>query len=69
MQPQTDERMFYEVMWRIQGRGRPLPLPWWVQQYFRRWTDVFDGGLFDTREGAFASNAVYQKNWTELEEL
>jgi len=35
-------------------------LPWWVQQYFRRWTDVFDGGLFDTKEGAFASNANYR---------
>jgi hypothetical protein len=52
--------MFYEVMWRIQARGRPLPLPWWVQQYFRRWTDAFDQGLFDTREGAFASNAAYR---------
>jgi hypothetical protein len=60
MQPQTHEWMFYEFMWRIQGQGRPLPLPWWVQQYFRRWTDVFDGGLFDTKEGAFASNANYR---------
>jgi len=58
--PQTHEWMFYEVMWRIQARGRPLPLPWWVQQYFRRWTDAFDQGLFDTREGAFASNAAYR---------
>jgi hypothetical protein len=60
MQPQTHEWMFYEVMWRIQGRGRPQPLPWWTQQYFRRWTDVFDAGLFDTKEGAFASNANYR---------
>jgi len=60
MQPQTHEWMFYEFMWRIQGRDRPLPLPWWVQQYFRSWTDVFDDGLFNTREGAFASNANYR---------
>jgi len=60
MQAQTHEWMFYEVMWRIQGRGRPLPLPWWVQQYFRRWTNAFDHGLFETREGAFASNAHYR---------
>jgi hypothetical protein len=60
MEPQPHERMFYEVMWRIQGRGRLLPLPWWVQQYFRRWSDAFDAGLFDTREGAFASNAAYR---------
>ena len=60
MQPQTHEWMFYEVMWRIQGRGCPLPLPWWVQQYFRRWTDAFDAGLFNTREGAFASNANFR---------
>jgi hypothetical protein len=60
MPPQTHEWMFYEFMWRVQGQGRPLPLPWWVQQYFHRWTDVFDTGLFDTKEGAFASNASYR---------
>src|SRR6266702_2950039 len=60
MQPQTHEWMFYEFMWRIQAQGRALPLPWWVQQYFRRWTNVFDAGLFDTKEGAFASNANYR---------
>lgn len=60
MEPQTHEWMFYEVMWRIQGRGCPLPLPWWVQQYFRRWTDAFDAGLFASREGAFASNANFR---------
>ena len=27
---------------------------------FRRWTDAFDTGLFNTREGAFASNAFYR---------
>src|SRR5262249_14457324 len=60
MAPQPHEWMFYEVMWRIQARGRPLPLPWWTQQYFRRWTDTFDQGLFESREGAFASNAAYR---------
>jgi len=60
MQPQTHEWMFYEVMWRIYGRGCPLPLPWWVQQYFRCWTNAYDSGLFDTREAAFASNANFR---------
>jgi hypothetical protein len=60
MGPETHEWMFYEVMWRIEGRQRPLPLPWWVQQYFRNWENAFDSGLFDTREGAFASNASYR---------
>jgi hypothetical protein len=54
------EALFYEIMWRIEGRGRRLPLPWWVQQYFRAWSDSFDGGLFETREAAFASNALYR---------
>lgn len=60
MSAQMHEWMFYEYMWRVQGQGRQLPLPWWVQQYFRSWTDVFDAGLFDTKEGAFASNANYR---------
>src|SRR5690349_18852782 len=60
MQAQTHEWMFYELMWRVQAQGRPLPLPWGVQQYFRHWTDVFDAGLFNTKEGAFASNASYR---------
>jgi hypothetical protein len=60
MQPLTHEWMFYELMWRIQGQGRPLPLPWWVQHYFRSWNPAFDAGLFNTREGAFASNASYR---------
>lgn len=60
MQPQEHERMFYEVMWRTQAGGRQAPLPWWVQQYFRRWTDTFDAGLFNTKEGAFASNGFYR---------
>jgi hypothetical protein len=47
-------------MWRNEARGRPLPLPFWVQQYFRRWSDAYDGGLFDSKEAAFASNAHYR---------
>lgn len=58
--PQPHERLFYEVMWRDQTRDRQLPKPWWVQQYFRRWTDAYDGGLFDSKEAAFASNANYR---------
>ncbi|HYF90090.1 hypothetical protein [Azospirillum sp.] len=54
------EILFYRLMWRIQTEGRRLPLPWWVQQYFRSWTDAYDGGLFDTREISFASNALYR---------
>jgi len=52
--------MFYEMMWRIQGQERQMPLPWWVQQYFRRWIDAYDGGLFASKEAAFASNAHYR---------
>jgi hypothetical protein len=52
--------LFYEIMWRIQGQGRHLPLPWWVQQYFRSWTDHYDGGLFSSLPAAFASNAHYR---------
>ena len=58
--PQIHEQMFYELMWRIEGRGRHLPLPWWVQQYFRRWVDFYDSGLFSSKEAAFASNAHYR---------
>src|SRR5688572_18412499 len=54
------EQMFYEVMWRIEGRGRRLPLPWWVQQYFRHWLDFYDSGLFSSKQAAFASNANYR---------
>jgi hypothetical protein len=54
------EEHFYEFMWRIEGRGRRLPLPWWVQQYFRKWTTDFDGGLFPSLPAAFASNAHYR---------
>jgi hypothetical protein len=54
------EWMFYEVMWRAWARGGPYPLPWWLQQTFRRWIDNFDGGLFDSKEAALSSNALYR---------
>ena len=57
---QTHEWVFYEVMWRAFARGREYPLPWWVQQYFRKWTEPYDGGLFDAKEAAFASNAAFR---------
>jgi hypothetical protein len=57
---QLHEKMFYEVMWRIEGRGSPFPLPWWVQQYFRRWVEPYDSGLFSSKEAAFSSNANYR---------
>ena len=57
---QTHEWMFYEVMWRNHARGHPLPSPWWAQQYFRQGSDAFDGGLFASKEAAFASNAHYR---------
>jgi hypothetical protein len=52
--------MFYELMWRLNSTGAPYPLPWWVEQYFRSWVEPFDGGLFDSKEAAFASNAHYR---------
>ncbi|MBS0641528.1 MAG: hypothetical protein JSS43_16805 [Proteobacteria bacterium] len=54
------ETLFYELMWRIQGQGRKLPLQPWIQFYFRDWTDNFDSGLFPSRQAAFASNALYR---------
>ena len=57
---QLHEKMFYELMWRVWARNAPYPLPWWVQQYFRRWSDSYDSGLFDSKEAAFASNASYR---------
>ena len=57
--PEPYQRMFYEVMWRAKANGK-MPLPWWVQQYFRRWSDSYDGGLFDSKEAAFSSNAHYR---------
>src|SRR5688500_6464727 len=58
--PQTHEWMFYEVAWRTWTRGQTAPLPWWVQQCFRRWIDAYDSGLFDSKEAAFVSNALYR---------
>lgn len=60
MSAQPHERMFYELMWRVWTRNAPYPLPWWVQQYFRQWSDQYDAGLFDSKEAAFASNASYR---------
>jgi len=57
---QTHEWMFYELMWRVWARRAPYPIPWWVQQYFRRWSDSYDSGLFDSKEAAFCSNASYR---------
>ncbi|WP_338702418.1 hypothetical protein V2W30_33950 [Streptomyces sp. Q6] len=59
---QTHEWMFYEVMWRSwAGRAQvPYPVPWWAQQAFRRWSDDYDAGSYDSKEAAFASNALYR---------
>lgn len=54
------EWMFYELMWRAHALGADYPLPWWVQMYFRHWLDSYDGGLFDSKETAFAANANYR---------
>ncbi|MEO7193664.1 MAG: hypothetical protein ABIZ05_02400 [Pseudonocardiaceae bacterium] len=54
------EWMFYEVMWRAWARRSLYPLPWWLQQTFRRWIDQFDSGLFDSKEAALSSNALYR---------
>lgn len=37
-----------------------MPLPWWTQQYFRRWIEDYDAGLFPSKEAAFCSNALYR---------
>lgn len=57
---QTHEWMFYETMWRSWFQGKSFPYPWWIQQYFRRWSDSYDSGLFESKEGAFSSNASYR---------
>ncbi|MDG4862282.1 hypothetical protein P8605_29475 [Streptomyces sp. T-3] len=59
---QTHEWMFYEVMWRSwTGRARvPYPVPWWAQANFRRWSDDFDRFTYESKEAAFASNALYR---------
>lgn len=56
--PNTPEQTFYEVMWRV--KNTPFPLPWWVQQYFRNWHDDYNTGLFNSKEEAFAANALYR---------
>jgi hypothetical protein len=45
--------MFYELMWRAHTAADVKPLPWWVQEYFRRWVDSFDAGLIESKETAF----------------
>ncbi|MGB8939928.1 MAG: hypothetical protein WCD21_06760 [Streptomyces sp.] len=59
---QTHAWMFYEVMWRgWAARAQvPYPVPWWAQAAFRRWSDDFDSGTYESREAAFASNALYR---------
>ena len=52
--------MYYELMWRNQSGARTIPQLWWTQQYYRRWTDNFDSGLFDSKEASFACNALYR---------
>jgi len=54
------QNLFYEIMWRAHARSLNFPLPWWVQKYFQKWVDQYDRGLFDSKEAAFASNALYR---------
>jgi hypothetical protein len=54
------ERMFYEVMWRAWSQAAPYPLPWWVLQALRAWSDDYDSELFATKEAAFSANALYR---------
>ena len=58
--PEQQEWIYYEVMWRNQAQQGPMPQPWWIQQYFRRWVDDYDGGLFPSKEASFCSNALYR---------
>ncbi|HMA46321.1 MAG TPA: hypothetical protein VKP11_03825, partial [Frankiaceae bacterium] len=58
--PLPHERLFYEVTWRHWERADAYPLPWWVQQCFRRWPREWDRGRFATKEGAFAANPLYR---------
>ena len=58
--PLNQEWMFYEVMWRVWARQDPYPIPWWIKQALRRWIDNYDGGLFDSKEAALSSNALYR---------
>jgi hypothetical protein len=54
------EWMFYELMWRAKSQSAPAPLPFWVQMYFRHWSDNYDCGLFGCKEEAFSSNAHFR---------
>jgi hypothetical protein len=58
--PEPQEWIYYELMWRIYALRAPIPLPWWVQQYFRRWIEDYDTGLFPSKEAAFCSNSLYR---------
>src|SRR5271157_1863937 len=58
--PEQQEWIYYELMWRNQGQAHPMPLPWWAQQYFRRWVEDYDSGLFPSKEAALCSNALYR---------
>src|SRR5262249_41288837 len=58
--PLDQGSMFYEVMWRLWARQDPYPTPWWVKQTLRRWIENYDGGLFDSKEAALSSNALYR---------
>ncbi len=58
--PLTHEWIFYEATWRAWARNQQWPCPWWVQQYFRHWVEPHDAGLFESKEAAFASNALYR---------
>ena len=59
MAPQPYETMFYELMWQIQSRNTPYPMPWWLQSYFRDWPGD-DGGMFGAKQTALASNGLYR---------
>jgi hypothetical protein len=59
MAPQPFEVMFYELMWQTWSRSGPYPMPWWLQSYFRDWPGD-DGGMFDAKQTALASNALYR---------
>jgi hypothetical protein len=51
--------MFYELMWQTWARRAPYPMPWWLQSYFRDWPGD-DGGMFDSKQTALSSNALYR---------
>lgn len=58
--PLDQEGMFYEVMWRVWAQHAPYPIPWWVSETLAHWIENFDGGLFDSKQAAFSSNALYR---------